>query len=150
MSLTQSLQALPPRQALALALMEKARRTKLRKERQTALASPSASSRQPDFLDVPSLVLNRAHPLSDLIYKRATYKVFWGGRGSAKSWGIAEALIRKAASAGLLRGNHTEAERLLEHLLNNGFTYTGDKLKREPERIKAHARLADGTPVYRR
>lgn len=98
MSLTQSLQGLPPRQALALALMEKARRVKQRRDRQQALENASASNLPPEFADVPSLVLNRAHPLSDLIYKKATYKVFWGGRGSAKSWGIAEALIRIAAS----------------------------------------------------
>lgn len=47
---------------------------------------------------IPSLVLDRNHPLSDLYYKQAPYKVYWGGRGSAKSWGFAEALIRKAAA----------------------------------------------------
>jgi phage terminase large subunit len=52
----------------------------------------------PEFKDVPSLVLNRKHPLSDLYYKKARYKIYWGGRGSAKSWGIAEALVRLAAA----------------------------------------------------
>lgn len=46
-------------------------------------------------------MLNKDHPLSDLYYKKASYKVYWGGRGSAKSWGFAEALIRKASSAPL-------------------------------------------------
>lgn len=46
--------------------------------------------------EVPSLVLDRNHPLSDLYYKQSRYKIYWGGRGSSKSWGIAEALIRKA------------------------------------------------------
>lgn len=43
-------------------------------------------------------MLDRSHKLSDLYYKQARYKVYWGGRGSAKSWGFAEALIRKAAT----------------------------------------------------
>jgi len=47
---------------------------------------------------VPSLVLDPAHPLSDLYYRKARYKILWGGRGSAKSWGVAEALIRMAAA----------------------------------------------------
>lgn len=50
------------------------------------------------YLDVPSLVLNKEHVFSDLHYKQARYKVYWGGRGSAKSWAIAEALVRKAAA----------------------------------------------------
>ena len=52
----------------------------------------------PEFRDVPSLVLNRHHPLSDLYYTKRRFKVYWGGRGSAKSWGFAEALIRLAAA----------------------------------------------------
>jgi phage terminase large subunit len=55
----------------------------------------------PQFLAVPSLVLDRNHVLSDLYYKRAPYKVYWGGRGSAKSWGVAEALIRLASQSAL-------------------------------------------------
>lgn len=47
---------------------------------------------------VTSLVLDRSHPLSDLYYRKARYKVYWGGRGSAKSWGFAEALVRLAAA----------------------------------------------------
>lgn len=43
-----------------------------------------------------SLVLDPDHPLYDLLHKKARYKIYWGGRGSAKSWGIAEALIRIA------------------------------------------------------
>jgi phage terminase large subunit len=91
---------LPPKQALALALAEKARRTKTKRERiqliEQAAARESAST-LPNFRDVPSLVLNQDHPLSDLYYKRAPYKIYWGGRGSAKSWGFAEALVRIAA-----------------------------------------------------
>lgn len=43
-----------------------------------------------------SMCLDPTHPLYDLMHKKARYKVFWGGRGSAKSWGVAEALIRIA------------------------------------------------------
>lgn len=55
----------------------------------------------PEFKEGPSLVLNQLHPLSDLYYKKARYKVYWGGRGSAKSWGFAEALIRLTAALSL-------------------------------------------------
>ncbi len=43
-------------------------------------------------------MLDRDHPLSDLYYKKARYKILWGGRGSAKSWGVAEALVRLASA----------------------------------------------------
>lgn len=43
-------------------------------------------------------MLNKRHVLSDLVEKKSRYKIYWGGRGSAKSWGIAEALIRLTAS----------------------------------------------------
>lgn len=43
------------------------------------------------------MCLDPTHPLYDLMHKKARYKVYWGGRGSAKSWGVAEALIRIAA-----------------------------------------------------
>ena len=101
---TQSLQGLPPKQRLALALMEKAKREKTKRERKAAylLAHANASSTEaalpPEILESgTSLVLNPAHPLYDLLHKKAPYKVYWGGRASTKSWGIAEALIRKAA-----------------------------------------------------
>lgn len=42
------------------------------------------------------MVLDPKHPLYDLLHKKARYKVYWGGRGSGKSWSIAEALIRLA------------------------------------------------------
>lgn len=94
---TSSLRSLPPKQALVLALMEKARREKLKSQR----LAVEQSSIPPQFLEVPSLVLNREHPLSDLYYKKARYKIYWGGRGSAKSWGVAEALIRLTSAQNL-------------------------------------------------
>lgn len=79
---------------------------KKRKDREAALALLSASHEAderidplPQFRDVPSLVLNPDHVFYDLLHKDARYKVYWGGRGSAKSWAIAEALIRKAAGS---------------------------------------------------
>lgn len=95
MSLMRSLQALPPKQVLALALMEKARRKKLRDLNENAARQASA----PEFRSTTSLVLDPKHALYDLLHVPKTYKVYWGGRGSAKSWGVAEALIRKAASS---------------------------------------------------
>ena len=43
-----------------------------------------------------SLVMRPDHVLSDLLLKRARYKIFWGGRGAAKSMGIIEAAVREA------------------------------------------------------
>jgi phage terminase large subunit len=51
-----------------------------------------------------SLVLNRDLVYSDLYYKTADYIVYWGGRGGAKTWAVAEALVRKAAATSLLIG----------------------------------------------
>lgn len=48
--------------------------------------------------DVPSVVLDRSHPISDLYYKKAYWKIIRGGRGGVKSWGSAEALIRLASA----------------------------------------------------
>jgi hypothetical protein len=59
-------------------------------------------------------------------------------------------VIRKAGSAGLLRMNHVEAERLLDWLLANGFTYTGPGLTPEPQRKKADAFTTDGQPIWKR
>lgn len=75
----------------------KARRVQL-----DAIERNAANDSALTFADVPSLVLNKEHVLSDLYYKKARYKVYWGGRGSAKSWAFAEALVRLAA-AGALR-----------------------------------------------
>lgn len=55
----------------------------------------------PDIPQGTSLVLDQNHVFSDLYYRKARYKVFWGGRGSGKSWAIAEALVRKAAATPL-------------------------------------------------
>lgn len=91
---------------------------------------------------MPSLVLNRAHVLSDLYYKRARNKVYWGGRGSAKSWAMAEALIRKAAAAPLRILCTREFQNSIKDSshkllcdtitrlgLTNWFTVTGDSIK---------------------
>lgn len=45
-----------------------------------------------------SLLYTPGHPYHDLLHKKARYKILWGGRGSAKSWSVAEALIRLAAT----------------------------------------------------
>ena len=43
-------------------------------------------------------MLDKNHVFSDLYYKKARYKIYWGGRGAAKSWAFAEALIRLTAA----------------------------------------------------
>lgn len=70
----------------------------MKEQENLRLADAASNSAPPEFLNVPSLVLNRSHPLSDLYYKKKRFKVYWGGRGSAKSWGFAEALVRLAAA----------------------------------------------------
>lgn len=62
----------------------------------------------PEIPHGTSLILDQSHVFSDLWYpkftkhgKKVRYRVFWGGRGSGKSWAIAEALIRKAAVGAL-------------------------------------------------
>lgn len=103
-----SLHALPRKQVLALLLSEKARRVAAQKTRKTRVhlleleeGSTSRLEGPPEALSVPSLVLDQSHPFSDLYYKKARYKVYWGGRGAAKSWAIAEALIRLTAAVPL-------------------------------------------------
>lgn len=83
-----------------MALSERARR-----QRTTQTSSLVIPRRQLLELDLPpqlathgSLVLDPGHPLSDLYFKKRRFKVYWGGRGSAKSWGVAEALIRLTAA----------------------------------------------------
>lgn len=100
-NLTRSLLALPAKQRLALAIMEKAKRARIRKRIVLQQETESESESQPEFdpeHSARSLVLNKKHKLSAFYYKKARYKIVWGGRGSAKSWGIAEALIRMTAA----------------------------------------------------
>lgn len=107
MSSIASLRSLPPKQALALLLAEKSRRMKVMAARQTALEiayGDAQSSRPPEPVGATSLVLDKAHVYSDLYYSHAPYIVLWGGRGAAKTWAVAEALIRKAAATQLLIG----------------------------------------------
>lgn len=113
-NLSSSLRNLPPKRVLALLLQEKAKRTHsrrvMRPRRRLTDDELLQLEQPPTFLrpGVASLVLDRSHPLSDLLYygiyaleggnkAPVRYKVYWGGRGSAKSWGIAEALIRQTA-----------------------------------------------------
>ena len=115
-SLITSLRSLPPKQALALLLAEKARRVKAERAKLEATLLRHASQKADQDADaqgstlpevahgVTSLVLDRAHVYSDLYYKHADYIVLWGGRGAAKTWAVAEALVRKAAATALLIG----------------------------------------------
>jgi len=88
---TRLFQNLPPKQALALLLQEKARRRKSRP------LMPGEVLHPPIDRSATSLVMMEGHPLHDLIHRRSRLKVFWGGRGSSKSWGVVEALVRLVA-----------------------------------------------------
>lgn len=107
--------------------------------------SAGASTEQltrPEFRDAPSLVLDRSHPLSDLYYKKRRFKVYWGGRGSAKSWGFAEALIRLTAALPLRvlcvreyqnsikDSSHKLLKDTIERLgMSSWFTVTADSIR---------------------
>lgn len=73
---------------------------KLQAQRDAALSSAKTDPTGPPEVihSATSLILDQATPYSDLYFKKARYKVYWGGRGAAKSWAIAEALIRLAAA----------------------------------------------------
>ena len=145
MSLISSLRSLPPKQALILALAEKAKREKKRKQTQEAIEreyGSTSTSGPPTPLTIPSLVLDRTHPLSDLYYKKARYKIYWGGRGAAKSMGFAEALVRLAAASPLRilccrefqnsikDSSHKLIKDTIEKLgLNSWFTITADTIR---------------------
>lgn len=104
--------------------------------------STPTSDGPPTPLNIPSLVLDKNHPLSDLYYKKARYKVYWGGRGAAKSQGIAEALIRLTAASAMRvlccrefqnsikDSSHKLLKDTIERLgLTSWFTVTADSIK---------------------
>lgn len=86
-----------------MALAEKARRTREHQIRE-ANRLDAGGLTVPLLDDAKSLVLKEGHPFYDLLHTHThpvtgdpiRYKVYWGGRGSGKSWAIAEALIRRA------------------------------------------------------
>lgn len=105
MSLIDSLRSLPPKQALAFLLAEKAKLVRKREEQKRAMEVmlrnreiTENQDRPPSFANVPSLVLDPDHKLYFLLHQQAPYKILWGGRDSTKSWGVAEALIRMATT----------------------------------------------------
>jgi hypothetical protein len=56
-------------------------------------------------------------------------------------------IIRRATTAGLIRGNHVEAERLVDWLLSNGFAYVGARLEPEPPRPRRSRLDVNGKPI---
>ncbi len=118
----QSLRTMPPKQVVVWAMEEKARREKARAlqtsateksmvtptgeppEVSTGSESTSIPTPSPDA-DAYSLCLRKSSPYYDLLFRDfmpdgrpVRYKIYWGGRGAAKSWAIAEAIIRKMAA----------------------------------------------------
>lgn len=102
-----SLRCLPPKQALALLLAQKAKLQKQRLDRERIerlqeetrrKREENENPRPPEFAAAPSLVLDPNHKLYCLMHQKAPYKVLKGGRDSTKSWGVAEALIRMATT----------------------------------------------------
>lgn len=85
----QLLNSLPPKQAYLLLLKEKRRRLRARARVRPPLAAEIAPG-------IPSLVNDPRHPYYTLMHGHQRFKVFWGGRGAAKSLAIAEAIVRIA------------------------------------------------------
>ena len=52
----------------------------------------------PEFAKHTSVLDDPKHPLYCLLHQKATYKVIYGGRGGLKSWGFAEAAIKRATT----------------------------------------------------
>lgn len=152
MSLITSLRSLQPKQALALLLAEKARRVKVAaaKEQATLLRynkpqgdADAQGSTTPEVTHgAGSLVLDRSLVYSCLYYDHADYIVLWGGRGAAKTWAVAEALVRKAAATQLLIGcarefqnsirdsSHRVIKNTIERLgLQAWFTITAETIR---------------------
>jgi len=115
---------------------------KLQKARQLQIGESNSANDLPQFVDGPSLVLDRDHPLSDLYYKKAPYKIYWGGRGSAKSWGVAEALVRLTAAlplrvlctreyqVSIKDSSHKLLKDTIDRLgMQAWFTVTGDSIR---------------------
>lgn len=93
---------LPAKQALAIALAELGRR----KQAQIALEQAQQRARDadlplvitPDAFAAHTTLLNDLEsPFSALMSNEYQYKVLYGGRDSAKSWSVAEALVKIAA-----------------------------------------------------
>ena len=99
---------------MTLALAEKARRIKVQRERNPIVVLP------PDITGSTSLVLDTTSPFNDLMKPRR-YKIYRGGRGGAKSWAFAEALVRKASSSSIrvlcTRETQNSIEDSVHHLL---------------------------------
>lgn len=116
-----SLKTLPPKLVLALALAEKSRRTAKIRERHLLLPAQAST-------EVTSLVLQEGHPLHDLL-RPARYKVYYGGRGGTKSWGFAEALIRRAAKEAILVLCTREKQNSIEDSVHRLLVNTIARLK---------------------
>ena len=111
-NLTNYLRSIPRDLALQTLLQEKQRRTEmaLKQAHQRAIykkrlelygidedeLSPSQEQATISLSEDDSLLFKPEHPFYCLLHRKARYKVLWGGRGSGKSWAIAEALIRRA------------------------------------------------------
>jgi phage terminase large subunit len=95
------LPGLPRKQVLALLLQERARRQRLAEAAATAAAAQSSMDNPPELGPHSSLVLLPGHPYNDLQKDwlpsgiPIRYKIYYGGRDSAKSWSFAEELVRR-------------------------------------------------------
>lgn len=106
---------------MLLALQERARRARLQLSHSTPETPPLHNG-------YTSLVSIPDHPFADL-KKKSRYKAYRGGRGAAKSWAFAEALVERAKTEALLivctREFQTSIEDSVHRLIKNTIARLG-------------------------
>lgn len=102
------LSSIPPEQAVQILAAEMQRRNLVHQKTQALVErrrlrddvvyspEPEQPPAHVELSTENSLLYKADHPFYCLLHKKARYKVFWGGRGSGKSWAVAEALVRLA------------------------------------------------------
>lgn len=93
---------LPPQQAFLSAFQELLRR---KKEQRAKLEAQQLAEKlkkgPPTIAQAGSLLFNPSSPFN-LLQQRALFKILYGGRDSAKSWTVAEYIIRRMSAAPIL------------------------------------------------
>lgn len=96
-AVNRALAGVPDKQALVMALAERARRKSVQQQIAEATRVAAMASSAPVRGKYTSLLDTPGHPFNDLRLK-SDYKVLYGGRDSAKSWGFAERAIELAST----------------------------------------------------
>ena len=136
-----SLAGMEAMKRLAMANLEYNRRMKLQADRRAAIARANADRLGPQFGEHTSLLTLEGSPYTDLLLPKR-YKDYKGGRGAARSWTFAEALIRRSTHENIRVLCTREYQNSIEDSvhkvlgdtisrlnLNNWFNVTGNSIK---------------------